>query len=125
MSRAALFYAVVFLATSCAVGLEQGVEHQRAGRFDQAIDVYLKVIAREPINAEAYARLGAAYNSTRQYRQAIDALTTSIQLNPRPLGPHWDLAYAFSSTGYFRRRLSSAPAAGFEQSASGYRLATH
>lgn len=73
---------------------QAGMEAQKQGHFDQAIEEFKKVIAASPEMPSAYANLGIAYFKMGNYEQAIPALEQSLKLNPKLLGVHQALGVA-------------------------------
>jgi protein O-GlcNAc transferase len=61
--------------------LESALEHDRAGRHDEAEALYREVVAAEPANAEALFRLGAIALRTGRGLEAIEVLRRAIAIN--------------------------------------------
>lgn len=78
---------------------QAGVEAQKQGHFDQAIEEFQKVIVIAPTMPSAYANLGIAYFKEGRYDQAIPALEQSLKLNPKLLGVHQALGVAMLIRG--------------------------
>jgi tetratricopeptide (TPR) repeat protein len=78
---------------------QAGMEAQKQGHFDQAIEEFKKVIAASPEMPSAYANLGIAYFKMGNYEQAIPALEQSLKLNPKLLGVHQALGVALLIRG--------------------------
>jgi len=115
-----IFLAIAALASAasfvvyCFAGFQQGIRlaeegHAAAfrGDFDTAISRYSAAL-RKPVwnqqKALLYTKRGHAYNSKRQFSDAIADHTEAIRLNPQ-------LSYAFAARGYAyleRRELDKA-----------------
>jgi tetratricopeptide (TPR) repeat protein len=80
--RSAIFYA------------NRAVPLARLGRHKEAIDDCLKSISLDPKYSKAYARLGANYQSIKEYQKAVQAFKDGIAVEPdNPTLKH-DLAKA-------------------------------
>jgi tetratricopeptide (TPR) repeat protein len=53
-----------------------------ARRYEDSLDLHLKITDKEPYNYLAWYNLGHAYNCTWDYEKAIDALEYSFIINP-------------------------------------------
>lgn len=53
-----------------------------SGHYEQAIADYLRTIELDPTNADAYRRLGQAYEHNQQLDEALTAFRKSIQVDP-------------------------------------------
>ena len=61
---------------------QQGQEYYLAGQFDQAIQVYQRVVELDPNHQSAYVNLGDSYYQKSQLDQAIEAYQKAIDLDP-------------------------------------------
>ena len=76
-----------------------GMEAQKQGRLDVAIEEFRKVTEIAPDLAAAHVNLGAAYIQKKDYTQAITALEKSLALNPGLIGAHQMLGTAYLAVG--------------------------
>jgi len=59
-----------------------GILRAKQKRFSEAIEAFQTAIAEAPWFAEAYYNIGIVYDFNHDYRAALNALQTHIQLNP-------------------------------------------
>ncbi len=78
---------------------QAGVEAQKQGRLDVAIEEFRKVTELAPDMASGFASLGNAYFQKGSYELAIPALEHALQLNPELLGAHQALGVALLVRG--------------------------
>ena len=76
-----------------------GVEAQKQGRLDAAIEEFRKVTQVAPDLPAAFVNLGAAYVQKRDYALAIPAFERALALNPDLIGAHQMLGTAFLAVG--------------------------
>ena len=69
--------------------LRQGMELNRAGRTQEALDAFLEATLIDPDNAFAFFNLGTAAALLRRYQEAINALSRAVRINPDLL-PAWN-----------------------------------
>jgi TolB-like protein/DNA-binding winged helix-turn-helix (wHTH) protein/Tfp pilus assembly protein PilF len=58
------------------------------GRRDEALDLYKKVVALDPLHARFYAQLGYRFYFAGQYEEAKAALQKALELNPQKEQDH-------------------------------------
>ncbi len=68
-------------------------------RYNEAIEIFKKVVANYPGFLEAYNNLGAAYINSRRYKEAVEVLSEAIDKDPVDIGAHYNLALAFLGAG--------------------------
>jgi Flp pilus assembly protein TadD len=76
-----------------------GLTHLREGRMTLALDELKKAVKADPKNPYFYKALGLCYMQLRKYNDAIDALHTSIKLNPYYVDARNDLGTALILAG--------------------------
>jgi len=54
----------------------------RAGRYEQAVEAFLRATSMDPNNATAYLSLGVSYDRLGRYLEAIDAYERAVRLRP-------------------------------------------
>jgi protein O-GlcNAc transferase len=62
--------------------LKMALQHHRAGRFEQARDIYRRILAVEPKNADALHLLGVIAHQNGKSLAAVDLISRAIALNP-------------------------------------------
>jgi tetratricopeptide (TPR) repeat protein len=60
------------------------------GRLDEARDVYQRVLAREPRNAEAITHLGAVAYQEGRVDEALAKVEEALRIDPGYIHAHWD-----------------------------------
>lgn len=80
--------------------LEQGLDHQRADRFQQAADAFTDVLKFEPENANAMHYLGLAlWQITQQSDEPLRLMLRSMKLSPGSAVKHHNIAAVYGSLG--------------------------
>lgn len=77
--------------------MQQGTEHYKQGRFDEAVDFYGKAIALDPSLAAAYNNRGSVYRAQGQIGKAVSDYTKAIELKPM-----FAAAYANRGDAHYR-----------------------
>jgi len=67
------------------------------GRFDEAVNYYLRVMQSGVRSAELYFALGLAHQSNKAYQDAVNAYTTAIELSPERIDVQAKLADVLES----------------------------
>lgn len=79
--------------------IETALNHQRAGRLAEAADIYRKVLAIEPGQADAVHLLGMVSFAEQDYSEAISLIGKAIALNPTIADYHINIASAYLAIG--------------------------
>ena len=69
--------------TDTGIHIFKGVQLDEQGKYEQAINEYIKAIEINPKYADSYNKRGLVYYNQEKYEQAIKDYTTAIQLNPK------------------------------------------
>lgn len=85
---------------------EVAIEHHRAGRFQDAVQIYERVLHDQPDNADAYNNLGLALKELRRIDNAIICFERALKINPRFIEAY----YNFGSLLKLQGRLDEAVA---------------
>jgi len=80
--------------------LKAGVEADRQGHLDAAIEEFRKATELDPKLADAFVALGQAHIEKHNYDGAIAALTRALELSPKLGDAHRLLGYALLAQGY-------------------------
>jgi len=84
--------------------LEEGLDHQRADRFQQAAEAFRDVLKKEPKNANAMHYLGLAiWQSTQQPDEALRLMQRSMKLSPDSAVKNHNIAAVYGSLGQIDR----------------------
>jgi Flp pilus assembly protein TadD len=78
---------------------EQGVNHAKARRYQEAIATIREAIGREPRYAELYKNLAAAYINSGQPAKALEPLEQALRLEPNRGEYYFYLGVANSKLG--------------------------
>ncbi len=62
--------------------LHAAVEHHKAGRFQEAKDLYRAILTQNPRNTDAIHRIGTLALQVEQYEKAADFIGQAIELGP-------------------------------------------
>ena len=80
--------------------VNRGILYMRNGQYELAVSDYERALKLSPDSAEAYLNLGAALIYQESYGDALDALNTSIGLDPKDLyAAYYNRAIAREKTG--------------------------
>ena len=60
--------------------LHAAVEHHKAGRFQEAKDLYRAILTQNPRNTDAIHRIGTLALQVEQYEKAADFIGQAIEL---------------------------------------------
>jgi predicted O-linked N-acetylglucosamine transferase (SPINDLY family) len=63
--------------------LEQAIEHQTAGRFTEAEELYRQILAGAPTNFDAVHLLGTLAYQQNRMQEAIDLLVRALKIDPK------------------------------------------
>lgn len=75
--------------------IEAALGHQRAGRLDEAADIYQKVLDIDPTYADAIHLLGMIFFAKQDYQQSIEFIGKAILLNANVADYHINIASAY------------------------------
>ena len=105
-------------ANPAAVAFEQGMTHLAANRFPEAVKSLNESVRLNPNDAQTYLKLGVAYSSQAQYKEAVAVLKMALQIKREVvdaqgfyhlgtaysnLGKHSDALNAFKQALYIMR----------------------
>ena len=62
--------------------MNEGNDHYKAKRYEQAAECYRRAIKINPNNAITHYNLGLALDNLGRYGEAIDSYNTALKLNP-------------------------------------------
>ena len=95
--------------------LARGIREHNAGNFDAAMELYHKILQRDPAEVHAHYNLGQIYNERRQYAQAQWEYEATLKANPQALDARINLGLVlyrqrqFAAAEAFRQVLQTAP----------------
>jgi len=89
-----------------------GVEHEQAGRFQEALELYLQALGRRPAAEGIYTFVGNAQFGLGRFEQALASYRRAARHNPEDAGARYGAGNAL----YNLRRFADA-AAEYEQTA--------
>ena len=65
-------------------------------KYEKAIEVYKKVVERNPKNSEAFVKLARSYNATGDRRTAFDRFAKAIELNRNDYESYYEIGIIFN-----------------------------
>lgn len=83
-----------------------GIEHAGAGRYEEAVVAFRRVIVMDRNNTDAYFALGTAYARLERWRESVDAYEQVIRINPKDAE-----AYERLGRSYAKLRETTPPTA--------------
>ena len=78
-----------------------------AGRKDEAIGYFQRLVDKNPYNAKAWANLGDCYRLTGQYEQSIDHYEYALSIVPEDIWANMHLADIYYDLGRFREAIDT------------------
>lgn len=75
--------------------------------WDKAEEYYIKSAIISPRNSRIYSRLGVIYLEKKNYRDALEALTTAIENDDTVAARHYNLALVYSGLGNRKKTIAS------------------
>jgi eukaryotic-like serine/threonine-protein kinase len=82
-----------------------GLMKYDAGRYEQAIEEYLRAIELDPTNGDAYRRIGEAYQHNNQPEKALAAFHRAIEADPKQYRNHRDLGTFYYDRGDYEEAV--------------------
>jgi tetratricopeptide (TPR) repeat protein len=79
--------------------MDEGRQALTDDRYDEAIERFQKVIARDPANVRALYNIGYAYRQLGNWDSAIEFAKKAAEADPAMLGVHQNLGYAYGGKG--------------------------
>ncbi len=76
------------------------------GRFDEAIDQFLKIVEKNPNYGLAYSNLGAVYYKRGKLDKAIEASRKAIEINPNDKAAHGNLGNIYTDLKRYDEAIS-------------------
>lgn len=74
--------------------------------FALAEKLYIQAATQHPKNAKIYARLGVIYLRQKNYKDARDALLSSLRFDSKVASRHYNLALVYQELGNFKKALA-------------------
>jgi len=84
-----------------------GVVLAEQGKYDLAVENYLKAIRYCPDYAEAYNNLAIAYSQIGRYDEVIQACKQAIKFKPDYAKAHYNLGSAYSKVGRYNEAIEA------------------
>ena len=91
--------------------LKLGLAHYQGGRLDEAEDVFRRILAVVPAEANALQLLGLVENRRGNYPAAIDLMRRSVAIIPRAAQVHLNLGVALRMAGRIDEAIAAYRAA--------------
>ena len=88
---------------------QKGVASLNSGRFEEAVQALKEATQINPNDASAYAKLGLAYSSLGQYKEAIPVFKMAASIRPEVVDAevYYELGQAYRSLGKHSDALSA------------------
>ena len=105
---AGLFPALVIAGSTSAPGKsvktaaqyhKEGLDYYNAGKYQAAVDVWLKEFDLEPMNANTANNIGMTYRKLKDYDAALRYHKRAVELNPNFGHGHYSLGLLYLETG--------------------------
>lgn len=77
----------------------QGVAHDRAGRYQEALHFYARALAYNPRYVPGYFHRGITYVNTKEYEKSIREFRRVLELDPTESAAYYNIACCFSLMG--------------------------
>ena len=79
-----------------------GVEYQRLGQYEKAIECIKKAIAITPTNVHFYASLGDCYQKLKKYDEAVDCYKSGFR-STNDIDLYLDVGVAYLNSGNYQK----------------------
>lgn len=86
---------------------ERALEHHRAGRIEDAIADYTRVVRLLPLSADVYNNLGVALRTAGRAHAAVACYRRSLALKPSAAGVYTNLGNALRDIGEAKRAVEA------------------
>jgi tetratricopeptide (TPR) repeat protein len=86
---------------------DEAVDHQGAGRLDEAEALFLRVLALEPRHADSWNLLGVVHHARARYDAAIEAIGKALAIDPTVASYHSNLGAALHARGRLAEAIAS------------------
>jgi tetratricopeptide (TPR) repeat protein len=83
-----------------------GLAYMRTGRFDEAVNYFLKAAELKPAIPQPYINLSGIYNITGEHEKELDALLKAINISPYNAGAHYLLGNFYVRENILDKALS-------------------
>ena len=80
-------------------GYELGVAAVKAGKYERAIALLRKVVAKEPKNADAWNYIGFSHRKLKKFDRALPAYQKALAIDPDHRGANEYLGELYLQTG--------------------------
>ncbi len=114
-------------AEAVKAGFDAGLAAAQAGKYDEAIAAFNKVIEKDPSQPYVWANVGDAYGKQKNYPKAIEAFNKAIELKPDDPTLVQNLGNIYAASGdttkaqeMYTKAASMAPAGGGGNAAVSY-----
>lgn len=87
--------------------LKEGILSVQVGDFDEAVEKFLRVVGMDPLNANAYYYLAAAYSQMEEFYRAVPYYQKALELNPELTKTHFQLGVAYYQMKEYANALDS------------------
>lgn len=87
--------------------LNEAVEHQRAGRLNEAEEIYRRILAADPEHPEALGLLGVIAQATSHHEAAVELISAAIAVKPNYADAHGNLGAVFLGLQRHEEALAS------------------
>ncbi len=74
-----------------------------AGKLDQAVEIFEKIVEDYPDYPQGWHNLGATYYSMKKYEKAEEAFSNYLKLEPRDAGGYLYLGHTLFSQGKLKK----------------------
>ena len=91
-----------------AYHLSRANRYYDAGKFDRAEIEYMNVLRYDPVNSQAYGRLGLIYYDQGRLQRASFFLSKGSQMSPNDLNLRVKLGFIYSTAGQATQALAQA-----------------
>ena len=87
--------------------MAMGSDLFRAGKYDEAVERFKKVVEKYPSNYEGYFNLGLSYLMKKEADSAVAALEKAVEINPQSVESLFALGQGYYAKGESEKALES------------------
>jgi predicted O-linked N-acetylglucosamine transferase (SPINDLY family) len=87
--------------------LSQGLDHQKAGRLEQAYEIYRQALSLDPRQADCHFQMGVLTAQVARHDLALEHFKAALKLRPQAAKYHLNMGLALDGLGRYDEAVAS------------------